>query len=299
MAIKALGYRSWSGRRRSPRLRFWPIARGGVVLVLRRKIFWVFLIFSLMDFLYHSAMIYMVAQVEGQLGQQFPRGRRGPSVIFTGTGDAYWNFIKVQSGVVMMMLALAGGLLVGADFRAGALSFYLSKPIDKIDYFLGKFGAAFALTALITLLPASILFIEYGAFSESFAYYADNLRLLAAIVAYGALVSGFSAILLLGVSALLKRTIAILIAWGGVFVLLPGIVQVLRNAYQARGLPLPGGFVLLNLWEAMGRVSKAFFGMPAEAEDGSAVWSSLTLAAVALAALATFWRRASAVEVVR
>ena len=38
----------------------------------------------------------------------------------------------------MIVLALAGSVLVGNDFHHGSLPFYLSKPIGRRHYVLGK-----------------------------------------------------------------------------------------------------------------------------------------------------------------
>src|SRR6185295_4201740 len=165
--------------------------------VFRRKVFWLFLLIALFGFLFYSAVIYLQAQVEGRVRFRLPPNMR-EAFPFAGNGAAYGSFIFLQGTVVMVLLGLAGGLLVGSDFRANALPFYLSKPIGKLDYFLGKLAAAAGLTALITLVPALVLFLEYGAFTESFSYYLDNPRILGAILGYGALVSVVSALYMLG-----------------------------------------------------------------------------------------------------
>lgn len=298
MAIRALGYRPWTGKLRGPAFRFLPIARSALSLILRRKIFWLFLFISLLNFLMHSSVIYLVAQVEGQLGQRLPKGM-SEQFLFTGTGTAYRNFLFFQGTVVMAMLALAGGILVGNDFRLNALAFYLSKPIGKIDYFLGKFAASSGLTALVTLFPAAALFIEFGAFEESFRYYRENLRILGAIVGYGALVSAVMPILLLGLSSLLKRTIPILIAWGGLFVFLPAAVSVIRNVYRSAGLKDPWAWGLLDLWSDLRWVSNVLFGIQEEVYGERWPYAALALAAACLISLAFFLKRISAVEVVR
>jgi ABC-2 type transport system permease protein len=299
VALRPLGYRPWAGRRRGPAFRFWPIARTGMSLVLKRKIFWLFLLLSLFSFLLNSAVIYLQAQVQERLGQRIPRGL-SQNFLFTGSGEAYQNFILFQGTVVMMMLALAGSLLVGSDFRSNALPFYLSKPIGRLDYLLGKFLAMAGLAALVTVLPAVVLFIEYGAFTESFAYYREHLHLLLAIVLYGALVCVVPSLLLLGVASLLKRTIPILLAWGGIFIFLPGAVDLLHRLQVDLGAPDPWRWKLLDLWWADLRwVSDAIFGLD---RGGSAErWpaAAAVLGGSALLSALVFWKRISAAEVVR
>ena len=52
------------------------------------------------------------------------------------------------------MLALAGSVLVGNDFLHGSLPFYLSKPIGRWHYVLGKCLAIGVFVNLMTTLPA-------------------------------------------------------------------------------------------------------------------------------------------------
>ena len=62
----------------------------------------------------------------------------------------------------MIVLALAGAVLVGNDFHHGSLSFYLSKPLGRRHYALGKGLAAAGFINLITTLPAFILYVQAG-----------------------------------------------------------------------------------------------------------------------------------------
>ena len=292
-----LGYRPWTGERRRPRLGFWPITRSALGIVLRRRIFWFFLVLALLDFFLHSGVIYLMAQVEGATGFRLPPGFR-EKFLFTGTGDAYKNFIFFQSTVVMVMLALAGSFLVGDDFRARAIPFYLSKPVGKGGYFLGKLGAAGILTLSVTLVPTAILFIEYGAFTESIDYYLQNGRIFGAIVGYSALVSLVESVLVLGVAAVMKGTAPIAMTWGGVFVLLPAVSELVGEAYRWRGLSGDWAWRLLDVWRDMGAVATLLFGGKDETTDRWP-WAAAALAVVVVLSLIAFARKVRAVEVVR
>ncbi len=301
MAVERIGYRPWKGGFRGPMFRFWPIARLGIGLILKRKLFWLFLLISLFSFLFISAIIYLIAQIQGQTGIRLPRGMSNleTNFLFTGTGKAYRDFIFFQGTVVMIFLALAGGILVGSDFRRGAIPFYLSRPIGKIEYFLGKFLAAAILTTFITLVPAVVLFIEYGAFTESFAYYTENLRILGAIVVYGSLVSLVPAVLLLGVASLLQRTIPIVFAWVGLFVFVPAAVSIVRRVCERRGLGNYWVLGLADIWANLRWISNVLFGINEERYAERWPLAAAVLAAACLISLVVFWRRVSAVEVVR
>jgi hypothetical protein len=66
MSIESPKYRGFSDGLRPHWLACWPIARTGVLLVLRRKIFWLLLALALMNFLFVFATIYLKAQISAQ-----------------------------------------------------------------------------------------------------------------------------------------------------------------------------------------------------------------------------------------
>ena len=59
MTLETIGYRAWTQRLRPSWLACWPIARTGVLLVVRRKIFWILLGLALINFLFFFALIYL------------------------------------------------------------------------------------------------------------------------------------------------------------------------------------------------------------------------------------------------
>ncbi|MBI4602329.1 MAG: hypothetical protein HY721_10250 [Planctomycetes bacterium] len=301
MQAERLGYRPWDGTLRSPALRWIPIARCGLRSIFRRRIFWLFLFLGLLNFLLHFALIYALNTFPAQVQPDFAQRRGGMprllrDAIFTGTGESYRNFISFQGGVVMLLLGFAGAHLIGNDFRFRAVAFYLSKPVGKVHYFLGKLAAAAGLTALITLVPALMLFLEYGAFTESLDYFRDSQRILWSIVGYGLLVSVGSGVLILGVAALLQRTIPIVVVWGGIFVFLPLVGEMFRALSRERGEDV-WQWGLLSFWSVLSWTSNSFFGI--RDDSYRLPYTLLTLAAWLAAALWLFWRRVRAVDVVR
>jgi len=267
--------------------------------VVRRKIFWAFFALSLLNFTFHSAVIYGITQVRaGSRGIPFFE-RMAKIFTFTGTGESYKEFIFSQGLVVMIMLVLAGWFLVGSELRARSLPFYLSRPIGRLEYFLGKLAAASSLAALITLVPAAILFLQYGAFTESLDYYLENLAVLGAIAGYGGLVSVVPAIILLGLWALLRRMVPVIMAWGALFILLPALAGVVRIVYRERELPDPWQWGLLDIWTDLRWISNVLFEVREEIYLERWPWAAGALGLACLVSVLAFWRRISAVEVVR
>ena len=280
---------------RSGAMTWWPVARVGLKLVMKRKIFKVFFGLGLMNFLFFSSMIYFLAELR-KLGLQGGALRFAEQFIFTGKGEAFRNFIFAQNVVVMLLLAISGTVLVSNDFRFRSLTFYLSKPLGRGQYFLGKLAATSLLVGMLTLLPCLVLFIEYGLFSDSFDYFLESGGILLAIIGYGLLVSVSMSVLLLGVAALLQRTISIVMVWGMIFIFLPVITSVLRD-----GDADSGAWGMLDFWTLLSQIGDLFFGITTT--HGSFTPLTALEAVVALAAwlslaLWAFWHKTRAVEVV-
>ncbi len=103
-----------------------------------------------------------------------------------GQENGYVAFMYRQSIVVMILLAFSGSLLVGHDFRFRSLPFYLSRRIDRRHYIVGKLLAVSTLIAMLTILPALLLFIEYGMFTGSLDYWTRNWQIPISVLGYGA-----------------------------------------------------------------------------------------------------------------
>ena len=281
---------------RPPALAWWPVARIGLGLVVKRRIFKVFMGLGLINFLFFSAMIYFLAGLAAQLkGQRFGQGplEFARNFIFTGTGESYRDFISGQNIVVMLLLAISGAVLVGNDFRFRSLTFYFSKPLERWQYFLGKLVATSLLVSMLTLLPCLALFVEYGLFGDTFDYFIESRRIFFGIVAYGLLVSVGMSTLLLGVAALLQRTISIVMVWGLIFIFLPIVTEVIHEA--ARGSHY---WKLLDFWSLLQWCSNAFFGIESSLFSAEPWYPIAALAAWLGAALWAFWSKTRAVEVV-
>jgi len=281
---------------RAAAMAWWPVARIGLKLVVKRRIFKVFIGLGLINFLFFSAMIYFLAGLAAQLkGQRFGQGplEFARNFIFTGTGESFRDFITSQNTVVMLLLAISGAVLVGNDFRFRSLTFYLSKPLERWQYFLGKLVATSLLVSMLTLLPCLALFIEYGLFGDTFDYFFESRRILFGILAYGLLVSIGMSILLLGVAALLQRTISIVMVWGLIFIFLPIVTEVVHEAAWSSEY-----WKLLDFWSLLQWCSNAFFGIESELYSGQPWCPIAALAAWLGVALWAFWRKTRAVEVV-
>ena len=231
----------------------WSIARTGLLLVLRRKLFWLILALAAFNFLFVFAIIYLKAQVV----EQAPRMARFVDNILsdvTGTGETYLNFMFAQGTVTMLLLAFAGSMLIGDDMRRGGLTFYLSRRIGRWHFVVGKLLAIGLLVSLTTTLPALVLYVEYGLLMDSSNYFWENLGILRGILGYGLILSVTLSLLLFAMASWLHKTVPLVMSWACLFIMVPALALLLRRVFDDRN------WTLLMLWRDIRLLGAWCFG---------------------------------------
>ena len=78
---------------------------------------------------------------------------------------AYSFFFRTELYFIMLLVTLDGPNLISLDLRYNALPLYLSRPVTRLDYFLGKLGVIAALVAAVAVLPAAAAYVLGVCFS--------------------------------------------------------------------------------------------------------------------------------------
>jgi hypothetical protein len=306
LAVHLLHYRPWRGSFRSPGHSVWPIARLSLVMMFRRKMFWGLYALALVIFCLFFFGQYMLFWAESQLGQSNVNilGKQVPptelviklrfALKLNGTGETYRNFFWYQGYMVMIVLALAGAILVGNDVRHGSLPFYLSKPLAPRHYLLGKCLAVAVFINLMTTLPATGLFVQYGLL-DTYDYFKDQGHLLLGILGYGLMLSAFLSLVLVAAAVALKRTVPLIMAWTTCFFFFRqlAIALVDRLYYDPR-------WKLLDLWNDLYLVGNSLLRVDYRSLGRQPRLSEavLVLVVVSLLCLIYLVRRIRGVEVV-
>jgi ABC-type transport system involved in multi-copper enzyme maturation permease subunit len=302
-----LHYRPWRGEYRSPNASVWPVARISLAMIFRRRLFWGLYGLGMLIFLLFFFGQYLLAWAQTQTSEETVRignfGRAHPEDLIhllrsilklDGSAETYHNFINYQGYIVMIVLALAGAILIGNDLRFGTLPFYLSKPLSRWHYLLGKALAVALFINLMTTIPAEALFVQYGLL-ESWDYFFDSSRLFFGILGYGAVQTVSLCLLLLATATWLRKTVPLVMTWTTLFF----FCRLLANAL-VDGLRFDARWRLLDLWNDTGLVGNACLGY----QDPSTAQPAWTLAALVLvgvdvSCLIYLVTRLRAVEIVR
>jgi ABC-2 type transport system permease protein len=288
-------YHPWQGKLRSPWRATGAIVRVTLLQIARRKAYWIILAIGLAQFLVYWAVIYALTQM--QMPEQ-AQSRMLAQFGFSPSSDdpqstGYLDFMEQQSLVVMILLAFCGSLVVGADFRGGVLPFYLSRRIDRRHYIAGKLLAVGAAIWLLTVVPALLLFVEFGLFTSSLDYWIDNWRVIPAILGYGLVLGGALAIWSVALSAYLRKLVPIAVTWSSLFVLLSRLSTILRDTTGDRR------WLLANPWLDIRLAGRLFFGVfRNRADEQLSHYAAAIVVGTCVLALVLLVRKVRAIEVV-
>lgn len=289
-------YHGWEERQlQSPWMACLAIVRVALVQVLRNKAYWVVLALGSLRFLAFWSIIWAVTQLPlpEDMNNMFLK-----EFGFTASSDVeqnngYIRFMEGQQIIVMILLAFSGSLLVGSDFRLRALPFYLARRIDRRHYIVGKLLAVSSIIMLLTVVPALLLFIEYGMFTASTQYWIDNWQIPVAVLAFGLVLCVVNSILLVALSAYLQRIVPITITWATIFLLLGSLSGYLRRATNDEH------WRLMDPWWDMRTVGRMIFGSFRTEAEGELAWqATMLLVVVCSVALAALVHRVRAVDIV-
>jgi ABC-2 type transport system permease protein len=304
-----LRYRPWRGEFGGPVRGAWAMARTSVKLLLRKRAFWALFALAAMIFFFFFYGQYLIVWVSLQAGQQTVNFGGVPvkldgltkfldSLNLNGSPHTFGNFIWFEGYVVTIVLALAGAVLVGNDFHHGSLPFYLSKPIGRRHYVLGKCLAVGLLVNLITTLPALALYAQAGLLYDWQTYYTGHLRQLFGILAYGAVMTGVLGLVLVAVAISVRRTVPLVMVWTGLFVLVP-----LIGRWLVDGPQLSPRWRLFDLWNDLYLVGlwllDADFSSVKPDKHPAVLDAAITLCVVTVLCWAYVRRRVRAVDVIQ
>ena len=282
MPIYDQGYRRYEARGPLRTLRFWPITREALRLLLSKRAFLFLLIPCWVPFLVRCVQIWVVTQ--------FPQAGR----VLPVDGRLFGEYLNTQIGLALFLTIFGGAGLIANDLRTGAILVYLSRPLTRRDYVLGKLSVLLALNASVTLVPALLLY-GIGLALAPEQYMTWSLWWIGpAIVLHATLICVSISLLSLAVSSLTKSARIAGLGFFGLFVGLEMARGVLRNIFDVRGA------TLLSIQADLRGIGSALFGVTPSRFD-LVDWpaAALVLLLVAAGCLLLLRSRVRAVEIVR
>lgn len=221
MPIHDQGYRHYVGQRAPHGRAWWVIARAHILTLLQYRWFQLLLLAASVPFLIRAGQIYF-ATTNPQVAQ-----------LLATTPDTFRDFLSQQRFFVFLIVIMHSGL-ISEDRRTNALQLYLSKPLTRVEYVLGKLLSPLLYVLAITLLPAILLLVLQIVFSGSMAFLRQNLFLLPAITLLSLMQALLAAFAILALSSLSKSRRFVAIMYAGIVFFTAAMYQVLRGITTSR-----------------------------------------------------------------
>jgi ABC-type transport system involved in multi-copper enzyme maturation permease subunit len=280
MPIYDQGYRRYEARGPLHQIRFWPITREALRLILAKRAFLGLLAVSFLPFVVRVIQIYIVTR--------FPEAGR----VLPIDGRLFGDFLNQQIGFTLLLSIFGASGLVANDLRTGAILAYLSRPLTQRDYIAGKLLVPLALNLAVTLVPGLVLYLAGVALAPE-QYLKWELAWIApAIVAHAVAVSLVVSLVVLAISSLSRSARVAGLGFVGLVFGLEMIRLVLQNGFNRKEA------VLLSLQADLQALGVALFGVVDRQLDIFWGWPLLVLGLVSLGCLAILRSRVRAVEIV-
>jgi ABC-2 type transport system permease protein len=256
MPIFDQGYQHWSGTLSGHAWRWLAITRHGIRVALTNRWLRIALLISWLPAIAlattvcfwgllerQSELIQSLTPLLGFLDRQMvldPKAYR--MEVWTLT---YGFFMLTELRLAMLLILIVGPNLISQDLRYNALPLYLSRPLRRIDYFLGKWGVIVAFLGAVTIVPAIVAYVLGLLFSLDPGILKDTFPLLLASVGYGLLIAASAGTLILALSSLSRSSRYVAMFWLAAWLgsgAISGVLQGIEHEQRRHAMrPFDGG----------------------------------------------------------
>jgi ABC-2 type transport system permease protein len=280
MPIYDQGYRRYEAREPLRQVRFWPITREALRMILSKRAFLGLLAVSFVPFLVRLVLMYA--------STRFPDLQRWLPV----DGRVFGEFLNQQVGFTILLSIFGASGLIANDLRTGAILVYLSRPLTRRDYVLGKLGVPLALNLAVTLVPAFTLYAAALSLEPRKFFTWELAWVAPAIATHAFVISLFVSLLALAVSALSRSARVAGLGFFGLIFGLEMVRLVLQHGFGRQEA------MLVSLLADLRSLGVALFDLANR--EFAMMWAApaAVLLLVALGCLAILRARVRAVEIV-
>jgi ABC-2 type transport system permease protein len=281
MPIYEQSYRRHEARAPLRSVRFWPITREALRLILVKRAFLGLLAMGWLPFIGFTIFVYAVTQ--------FPQAER----VLPIDGELFARFFQFQMPMVFLLTTFGGAGLIANDLRTGAILVYLSRPLSRRDYVLGKLCVLLGLNLSVTLAPGWLLYgVALALAPEHFLKW-SLVGLGPSIAAYSLLLALVLSLLALAISALSRSARVAGLVFFGLFPVLE-IVRALVWAMSRVDM-----VSLLSLQADLMAIGNVLFGVRHDSLGVHWGYAVLVLLLTGVGCLAVLRSRVRAVEIVK
>jgi ABC-2 type transport system permease protein len=234
MPIHDLSYAHWGGAYRRTLFRWRPMVTYHLRLFMKKKMIWLILFCSYVPAIGVSFMIYVASPegaaaesigiIERVVGQSIEQGMSdAPGMALDPTLTMAERYVEItrrgfflfliyfQAFCVLMTVSAVGSGLIARDVRSNALEIYLTKPISRLDYVLGKLAVIAVFVFLVTFAPSAVIFLAASALLPG--YFSACWHVLLPLAAACVIASFVNGVVILGLSSLARSSRFATVIW--------------------------------------------------------------------------------------
>ena len=226
MPIHDQGYRRYGGTKARTGAGWLVIARAGIRTFVSKKAFLGLMLISWFPFLVRAVQFYAASNLT-----TIPQAS-----MLAPSADTFRQFLEQQQTFVFFVTVYVGAGLIANDRRANALQIYLSKPLTRAEYVLGKLAILMTFLALVTWLPAIVLLIVQIAFAGNFTFFTNNVFLFPAITLFAFIEIVLASSTMLALSSLSKSSRYVGILYAAVIFFTQAVYGVLYAVTRSTAL---------------------------------------------------------------
>ena len=299
MPIHDLGYRSWDVPPQAMGLRWFVIGRTGITNAWKNKWLGRSLVFLLLPVALVGTGIFFFEQASEQPDTRMAFARvisqyRGTSELATeimvnpdSVRHDVWSYLIYaffsypQAVGMVMIVGLIAPRLIAQDVRSRAFLLYFSRPLTPREYVLGKAMTICFYLALITTVPALVLYLLGIALSPGISVVMDTYDLPVRIILASLVLIIPTTSLALCFSSLTSESRYAGYMWFATWILGWVLFSVMRTVIvlqtSVTQVAFESNWSLLSLYHTLGEVQVWVFGLQ---PDFSKVVPSLVLLVV-------------------
>jgi ABC-2 type transport system permease protein len=296
MAVHKRTYRTYAGALTPAWSRFLVITRFTFADLFQMRGFIAGLVVALVPVVGFGAYIYIMNSATARALLELPLD--AGSELLNISNSFFLRLMMTQAWLSFMLTAWIAPALVTPDLTHNALPLYLSRPLSRAEYVLGKAGVLLALVTVLLLLPG-LLLLGLQSQMAGWDFFRANYWMAGSMLAGSLLWMAVLALLALAVSATVKWRIAASAAMFALFFVPAGIGQAFNETLNTHWGYLLNFPLMINVvWHDLFSVPLTFRARGQSVDfPVAAAWA--VLLAICGLSLALLQMRLKAREVVR
>ncbi|HET9830901.1 MAG TPA: hypothetical protein VFP91_04310 [Vicinamibacterales bacterium] len=277
MPIHDQGYRHYGGSR--SRGRAWVVMfTTGVRTMMSNRRWIVLMIVSWIPFVVRAVQFYIAANFS-------------QAAIIAPSASTFRDFFDQQDLFVFLVTITLGAAAIAQDRRANALQIYLSKPLTRVEYIIGKLSVLIAFLLFITWVPGILLLIVQVLFAGNFTFLKANAYLFPAITLYAFVEAVMVSMCMLALSSLSTNSRFVGILYTALIFFSKALYGVLLAVTGSTAISW------ISFGNNLAQLGDAIFRVPLRYQTPWIVSLAIVLGLIALSAL-ILERRVRGVEIV-